>query len=274
MQYNETQLAELIKDVEREFTTALVKAEEDAKASLEVTEVSLAKAEEEKPEPKKDEKPEEKQAEPAAEGDKKPEAEASEEKPAAEAKPEGEAAPQSDQGHDYDAEDMEHLTKMYMSMSKAELMVHHDACKMALDKCGESAMAQESAPMAKSEEIKAIEVKAEVVASPEVGLLKSELEAANAKYEELKKNFDGVASFLGKLLETKAAPAAKAITSLDAIAKSESGNEDKTFTKSQVHEILCKKSSEPSLQKSDRDAINVYYAEGQVNVTGISHLLK
>jgi hypothetical protein len=109
----------------------------------------------------------------------------------------------------------------------------------------------------------------------EIDLVKSELQTANAKYEDLKKNFDAVAAFLTKLVEKKAAPAAKAITHLDVIAKSEGAEgEEKTLTKSEIHDVLCKKSSEPSLKKSDREAINVYYAQGQIDTKGISHLLK
>jgi len=294
MQYTETQLSKLIEDVEREFTAHLVKAEETAtEVVAEVAvEAPLVKAEDgEKPE-KKEAKPDEK----APEAEKKPEAEAKPEgeakaavpgeeapAPSAEAKPEGEAAPDAPaeagaEGCDYDAEDLAHMEKMYASMSKGELKAHHDVIAR-LAKCGDmapgQAPAQESAPMAKSEEIKPVEVKAEVTApAQEVDLLKSELNESKSKLETLQKQFDGVAAFLTKLVEKKGPPAAKAITSLDVVEKSESANEEKPLAKNEIHSILCKKTAEPSLAKSDRDAINVYYAGGQVDIKGISHLLK
>lgn len=302
--YTELQLSKLIEDVEREFTTHLAKAENaEAETVVESAEPTLVKAED-KPE-KKEAKPDEK----APEAEKKPEGES---KPAAEAKPEGEGPPAApgkeaaiegenptaapaalappsgegggEGGAGYDAEDLAHMQKMYASMSKAELKVHHD-CIAELAKCGDmsqgqapaapEAPAQESAPMAKSEEIKPVEVKAEVVApNKEVDLLKSELNESKTKLETLQKQFDGVAAFLTKLVEKKGPPAAKAITSLEAIEKSEGANDTKPLAKDEIHSILCKKSAEPSLKKSDRDAINVYYADGQVDIKGISHLLK
>lgn len=353
--YTEQQLTKLIEDVEKEFTTHLAKAED-----LEV----LAKAEEKSSKPEKKEEPKA-----AAEGE-KPAAEAAPEAPAAEAAPAAETAPAApaaeaapaapaqaapaQDGHDYDAEDIAHLQKMYMSMSKGELMAHHDACRAALDskgmeQCGAApapapmgkseikdenklspkptdkgdqmfndkqnggiegapphnalgpkspasdangakinksehdrrnggqieAQAPSNTPGAKSEASKANGDKMnKSEGNTEVELLKSELDATNTKFEELKKNYDAVAAFLTKLVEKKSAPAAKAITSLEAITKSEGSEEEKSLTKGEVHEILCKKSLEPSLKKADREAINVYYADGQVDIKGISHLLK
>lgn len=108
----------------------------------------------------------------------------------------------------------------------------------------------------------------------EVQLLKSELSEANTKFDKLQKNFEAVSAFLTKLVDKKVAPAAKAITSLDVIAKSEGlGEDEKVLTKSEIDSILNKKSSDPTLQKSDRDAINTYYL-GDKDIKGISHLLK
>jgi hypothetical protein len=100
----------------------------------------------------------------------------------------------------------------------------------------------------------------------EVQLLKSE-------NESLKKNFEAVTEFLTKLVK-KTAPAGKAITSLDVVAKSEGNGEEQSLTKSEINAILLRKSSDPSLQKSDREAINSYYLSGQANINSISHLLK
>jgi hypothetical protein len=286
MQYTETQLSKLIADVESEFTAHLAKAEEDFKSQLAKSESGdssaqvepLVKAEEEKKpekkpeepeakeEPKKDVAPESKEA-PAKEGEGESKA------PAEEAKPpvEGEAKPpmQADasQGHDYDAEDVAHLEKMYSSMSEGERKVHHDViAKMA--KCGEMSMN-------KSETNTSVEVKTEIVPeqSKETDLLKAEVAAEKAKSEGLQKSLDAVSAFLTKLVEKKVAPTGKAITSLDVIAKSEASAEEKTLSKGEVDAALSKKAQDPKLEKSDRDLINAYYlSSGSIN--SIRHLLK
>jgi hypothetical protein len=344
--------------VEKEFTAHLTKAEELASAPLSTESdlTVLAKAEEKSLPPKKEEKPEEEkpkanpaenQAAPAhgseAPAEAKPEAPA---QPQAEAKPEDMKAPQ---GHDYDAEDLEHMRQMYASMSQEELKAHHD-CIASLAKCGSetaptkgmskgelkdenptlnskphdkgsdlfpdkqnggiegsaphNALGPKSAasdangakinksehdrrnggkqeeqapgktPGAKSADSDANGAqmnKSEV--GPEIELLKSELTAEKAKFDLLKKQFDGVAEFLTKLVEKKAAPAAKAITSLDVIAKSEDSGEDKVLSKGEVNSILSKKSSDPTLKKADRDLINAYYLN-DASINSISHLLK
>lgn len=128
-------------------------------------------------------------------------------------------------------------------------------------------------PGAKSPASKAEGMQMEKSENPEVELLKSELAAEQAAKEDLKKNFEAVQEFLTKLVK-KTAPQGKAITSLDVVAKSEAPKEDKSLTKGQIHEILKAKTAEPSLKKSDRDAINSYYLNNQVSVDSISHLLK
>ena len=161
MQYSETELAKLIETVEKEFTVHLNKAEE-AHASLAKSEVSasgtMAKAEDSKP-PKKEESkdkeakaPESQEAAPA-EGE-------SEEAPPAEAAPAAEGAEQAlpaegqppaaapaaaGAGHGYDEEDMAHMLKMYQSMSREELLAHHDCVRQCLD-----AMGAEQAPGAEA----------------------------------------------------------------------------------------------------------------------------
>lgn len=362
MQYTEKELEKLISDVETEFTSHLAKAEENFR---------LAKSEdgEKKPESKDEEKKPE-----AKEGEKAPEGEA---KPAeGEHKPEGEAAPAAapaqNAGHDYDAEDMEHMKKMYMSMSEGELKAHHD-CIASLAKCGDisasapkgalgqkapdnnaqpevqkseieqenptlnskpkdkgdqlfsdkqnggieaaaphdavgpkspasdangakinksepdrrnggkiEAQAVKDVPGAKSADSDAhgdkINVglhKSEVnMENKEVELLKSEIAAEKAKTEGLQKNLDAVSAFLTKLVEKKVAPAGKAITSLDVIAKSEGVKEDeKPFSKDEIDTLLSKKAQDPKLEKSDRDLINSFYLNGG-NINSISHLLK
>ena len=100
----------------------------------------------------------------------------------------------------------------------------------------------------------------------EVELLKSEL--ANERAEKA-----AIKEFLTAFAK-KAAPQGKAITSMDVIAKSETPSEDKSLSKGEIHEVLKTKSADPSLKKSDRNAINAFYLNGQVNVNSISHLLK
>lgn len=296
MQYTEKELAKLIKDLESTFQGDLAKAEEDFNSSklaksegTAQPEAPLAKAEDkpaEKPaEDKKEAKPDEKKEEPKSES--------KEEAPKADAKPEHsqeaapeskEAAPAAEQNQapaaegehsDYDDEDRAHMDKMYMSMSKPELHDHHDSVRKALDshgmqKCGEISMS-------KSEDTKnaapaSIDVKVEdIKTNPEVEILKSEVEAHKAKAEELKKNLDAVQEFLTKLV--KKVPQGKAITSYEQVAKSEGSGEVKEFSKSEVTAILAKKAADPSLTKSDRDAINAFYLNG-ANINTINHLLK
>lgn len=282
--YTEKELSKLIEDVEKEFTSHLAKAEATAKLaksedgsttpSVDGSE-ALAKAEEAKPA-----KAEDKEEKEAPKAEEKP-ADAKEgDKPAfAEAKPEGEeAAPAADAppaeggDHGYDEEDMAHMSQMYASMSRDELMAHHDAVKNALDACSAEetaeAPAAEAAPAAP-----AAPAEAPMVKSEEVSLLKTENLAKTAQIEELKKTLDAVSEFVSKLAAKKSAPAGKAITSLDVIAKSETANEDKELTKSEINVILNKKSADPALKKSDRDAINAFYlTNGSIN--SIRHLLK
>lgn len=338
MQYTEKELGKLIEDVEREFTAHLTS--------------NLAKSEdgEAKPEDKKkDEKSKdegEKEAKPAAEA--KPEGE-EQAAPAAEAKPEGEgeapAAPE--ESHDYDDEDMEHMNRMYRSMSKGELKAHHDAIMKCVepggaphgaegpvspaskeqdeiakgglspeqikaklkkaDGCGGEMSANEpkGSPGAKSpaskdqknlddlEKVETGKIEANApkgspgaqspaskdqknLSNMEKSMNKTEVsenDLLKAENETLKKNFEAVTEFLTKLVK-KTAPAGKAITSLDVVAKSEGAGEEQPLTKSEINAILLRKSSDPSLQKSDRDAINSYYLSGQANINSISHLLK
>lgn len=306
MQYTEKELSKLISDLETEFTAHLAKAEEFSAAQP----ASLAKAEDEKPAEKKDESKDESAAE------SKPEAKESKEEkpkdaPAAEAAPEAKegeaaqeaapaaeapAAPAAADASGYDAEDIAHMDQMYMSMSKAELLAHHDSCVRALDAIGAEhthaqapAAAAPAAPAAEAQAPAAeidkcgdmsmsksetnVEVKPEdVKPNAELELAKSEAAAAKAKVEELQKNFAGVQEFLTQLV--KKVPQGKAITSLEQVTKSETGSgEEKQLSKSEITAILSKKAAEPTLSKTDRDAINAFYLN-QANFNTISHLLK
>lgn len=263
MQYTEQELAKLISDLETEFTAHLAKAEASA------AQEPLMKAEDEKEEkePKSEEKEESKEA--PAEEQKE---EQKEEAPQEQKPEETPAAPQQNDESGYDPEEIAHMDKMYMSMSKAELLAHHDSCVRALDAIGaehthQQPEAQEQAPapemdkcgeMTKSENI-------------ELELAKSEVATYKAKTEELQKSLDAVQEFLTAFV--KKVPQGKAVTSLEAITKSESFVEEKELSQSEINAILTKKASDPSLKKSDRDAINAYYFNDK-NINKISHLLK
>lgn len=280
----EKELSALLGEVEKEFSSYLAKAETTL-AKSEEADSKKPKDKEEKPDAKES-KPEAKEDAPAEKApEAAPEAAAPTEEvleaPAAEAQ--ADAAPQApaapEEGHGYDEEDMAHMQAMYASMSRAELIAHHDAIKAVLDgmgmeKCGSQMPDQAAAPMAKSETDVVVEVKPEIVPSQETELLKSELVSKDAKITELNKTLEAVTAFVTKLVEKKAAPAGKAITSLETIAKSEVEKEDKQLTKKEIADKLLEKASDPKLAKSDREAINAYYTTGQINLTGISHLLK
>lgn len=285
MQYTEKELSQLINDLEVEFTSHLAKAELSVAQNT-----SLAKAEDEKPAfpPKK---------EAADKEDSKPEAKESDEKPeaaesAAEEKQEGEApaAPGKEEpavpaapveGGVYDAEDIAHLDQMYMSMSKEELLIHHDSCVRALDAIGaEHVHANPAAPVAPEAPAaapvapeappidKACMNKSENI---ELELAKSEAISNKSKAEELQKSLDTVQEFLTKLI--KKVPQGKAVTSLDQISKSEDSAEEKVLTKNEINSILLQKTADPKLNKNDRDAINAYYLNNS-NLKTINHLLK
>jgi pyruvate dehydrogenase E2 component (dihydrolipoamide acetyltransferase) len=307
MAYTEIEVSNLIQEVEKAFNAHLAKAEAITKPEGAVAVVDgseLAKAEEDKADEKKDKAPPAKEEAPksdeapAAEEKEAPAADAeapaadAPEAPAADAAPaaEGEApaAPAAAQAdHDYDDEDMAAMVQMYQGMSRGELKAHHDAIKQCLDAMGmqeaaapaaaapaapAEAPAAPEAPMAKSEDA-AIDVSKFAEATKEVEILKSEISTKETKIAELQKSLDTVTEILTKMVK-KSAPAAKAVTKLEAIAKSEVATEEKVLSKTEITAILNKKTMEPSLSKSDRDAINAYYGSGQVSTTGISHLLK
>jgi len=201
-------------------------------------------------------------------------------------------------GHDYDDEDMAHMHSMYSSMSKGELKAHHDCIRKCMDgmglaKCEDGMAKAEMGDAAKDAEgnrpnggpkdggaastktpaasdAQALNKSEKDVAVEEVSLLKSELEAAKAESEKGKKELEAVKAFLTKFVE-KTAPAGKAITSLDIIAKTEGGKEEKPLTKGEIDAKLLAKAKDPTLSKSDRDAINSYYFSKQIEK--VSHLL-
>jgi hypothetical protein len=110
--------------------------------------------------------------------------------------------------------------------------------------------------------------------SEDIELLKNELAAIKAENEGNKKNLDAVSAFLTKFVEKTTPPPQKAITQLDRIEKSEgNGEEVQALTKSEITQVLNKKSADPTLAKADRDAINEFYLN-DASIKTISHLLK
>jgi hypothetical protein len=208
------------------------------------------------------------------------------------------AHPAQGEDHGYDDEDMQHMHGMYSSMSRGELKAHHDCIRKCMDgqglaKCEDGVAKSETGDAAKDAEgyrpnggptdgeaakaktpassgAQAMTKSEKDIVIEEVSLLKSELEAAKAKSEEHKKNLDAVESFLKKFVE-KTAPAGKAITSLDTIAKTESARDVKPLSKSEIDAKLLAKAKDPTLAKSDRDAINSYCVSK--NIERVRHLL-
>lgn len=294
MQYTEQELSQLIKNLETEFSAHIADVTGAAQPA------PLAKAEDEKPAEKKAESKEEAPAESKdakAEESKEekpkdaPAAEAKEDAPAQEAAPaaaekEAPVAPSADEGASgYDAEDIAHMDQMYMSMSKAELLAHHDSCVRALDAIGaEHTHAAPAAPAAEAQAPAAPAAPAAEIdkcgdmtmaksePNAELELAKSEAAAAKAQAEELKKNLAGVQEFLTQFV--KKVPQGKAITQYEQVAKSEeTQTEGNQLSKSEITQKLMQKAADPTLSKTDRDAINAFYLN-QANFNTISHLLK
>jgi len=357
------ELEKLIKTVEKEFSAEL--------ASLAKSEDGEFPAKAKKPE-QKEEKPEEAHEEaPKEEKEAAPhDEEASDEAPKEEGRAPDEAhgeapaehqegAPVTDPaqaGHDYDEEDLEHMHKMYMSMSPGEQRAHHDALRKCMEagmgmgksekEIEEQAPAGPKGPVAEASKVdgsrldklkkgenprrgsggqsgkqepnntpgaksdasytknkelydsKKLEkdedgieeqapantpgAKSEASYTPNKELYdmgksedmwKSEAEASKAKVEALQKTLDGVSEFLTKLVSKTNVPKGKAVTSYDAIAKSEDVQSEQPMSKAEITATLAKKAADPTLSKADRDAINEFYWNG-ADLTRISHLLK
>ena len=279
MSFSQEQLNNLIDEVGKEFQKELAKAEEGFKLAKsedfppkkeESKGKDEAKGSESKGEDKKEEsKPEDKGSEqqpPAKEegkeGDKPaaPPAAEGEKKPGEEQAPPAAAAPAEGQDHGYDDEDMQHMHSMYSSMSKPELKAHHDCIRKCMDSMG---LAKCEDATAKSEK----DVEVVVDNTQEISLLKSELEATKA---ESKKTLEAMESFLKKFVE-KTAPAGKAITSLDIIAKHESKESEVKLSKSEIDAKLLEVSKSAATKPADRQAINSYYFTK--NLETVRHLL-
>lgn len=161
-------------------------------------------------------------------------------------------------------EDYETIDDLYASMTKSEQEAHYAAVKKSL--YGEEVEAQQEEV---EEKIEKSEAKAEENDEEEVEMLKSE-------NEELKKNYEELKSMVDQLFNVKKAPAQKAVTNVNYIAKSEESNsEEIDFSEMSKNEITAKlKTIDYSgLKKSDREAINNYYLDNG-SVDSIKHLIR
>lgn len=169
-----------------------------------------------------------------------------------------------DQEVETEEEDYETIDDLYASMTKSEQEAHYAAVKKSL--YGEEVEAQQEEV---EEKIEKSEAKAEENDEEEVEMLKSE-------NEELKKNYEELKSMVDQLFNVKKAPAQKAVTNVNYIAKSEESNsEEIDFSEMSKNEITAKlKTIDYSgLKKSDREAINNYYLDNG-SVDSIKHLIR
>lgn len=160
-----------------------------------------------------------------------------------------------------ETEEYETIDELYASMSKNEKEAHYNSLKKVI--FGEEVQEEEvQEEMNKSEEI--VEEKED-----------EELKMMKSENEELKKNLNQMEELVSKLFSTKKAPAQKAITNVDYIAKSEQEEEKEDFSKMSKGEITSKLKSIDygTLSKSDRNAINEFYLKNG-SVDKIKHLIK
>lgn len=161
-------------------------------------------------------------------------------------------------------EDFETIDDLYASMTKSEQEAHYSAIKKAMfDKEEEETEQVEEVAKSKKE-------------SEEEKIAKFENKDLKSENEELKKNLSTLNELVEKMFSFKKAPAQKAITSADYIAKSEEEIEnDFDPSKMSKGEITSKLQSldYSSLSKNDREAINSYYLEN-ASVNKIKHLIK
>lgn len=156
-----------------------------------------------------------------------------------------------------ESEEYETIDELYNSMTKSEKEAHYASCKKAL--FGEEEVQEAPAPKV------------------EQTMNKSESEKLKEENEELKKSYSQLNDLVSKMFEAKKAPAQKAITSTNYIAKSEGFNEqdEVDFSKMSKGEITekLKTVDQSTLKKSDREAINNFYLKNG-SVDKIKHLIK
>lgn len=257
MKYSEKDMANLIGAVETQFAEHLVKAETEKDQKLEKGEKAAQETEEAKAK--------------APESVEKSKIEKAEE----------EAVEASDKAQlDYNDEDITEMNKMYTSMSKSEAEAHYKSVKKAL--FGEVSKDQSEQPS----EIKKAETEVEASSDEKTEekegneLFKSEIAGLKEENEGLKKNLEKLVGSLTKSVKKSTAPKQKAITRIEFIAKSEEETpiekkeEDVLkLDKSEISARLSEKIREGSLKKSEKEAINIYYLDGQYDIASIKHLL-
>lgn len=303
--YTSEELGSLLEEVSKDFSAFLAKSEDES-------EKKDPKEEGEKQEMPKDESKKMDSEMPKEESMKEePKKEMSEGKESGEAPEskmpmEGEKQGMPAEDHGYDQEDMDHMHQMYSTMSKGELKAHHDIIRKCMDGMGfakcESGMAKAemedaakdaegfrpnggpsdgeaaSTKTPKASDTQALEksekgLVLEVSSDKEIALIKSELQIAKSENEKSKKELEAAVAFITKFVE-KTAPAGRAITSTDIIAKTENVNgNEKPLSKSEIMVKLSSKAKDPTLSKSDRDAITSYCLS-KSNISKVSHLLK
>lgn len=113
--------------------------------------------------------------------------------------------------------------------------------------------------------------------SEEFETLKKSQEDLTKENEDLKKSLatkeEEVTALVSALQKRFAkVPPQKSVTEVVAIRKSE--EEKPVLTREEITKVLSRKVKEPTLTKSDREAINSYYKTGSADITKIQHLLK
>ena len=266
MKLNQQEYEKIVTELENAFAGALAKSEEAdsalAKAGMEDEhkEAVDAIAEEHPSEEAAPEAHEEHEAE---------------ESPAEEA--EEHADPEAADEHGYSDEELAALHQLYDEMPQAELETHLAVLHAAMAKYAPEASAEEAAPEAQAEDMdKCGEMHVITKSEPsvETELMKSEIANKDKEIEDLKKSVEELVSAMGGFLNKKA-PARKAVTELQVIAKSETETapEQKPLSQKEIFAKLNQKASEPSLAKSDRELINLYTLK-KVGLEKIQHLLK
>lgn len=175
------------------------------------------------------------------------------------------------------SEDFETIDELYASMDKSEIEAHYNSIVKVMAK-EESAEheAEESEEEEKKEHKKGKkEEKEEMEKCGDMVAAKKSEKTLVEENEELKKNIETLNELVGKLFATKKAPAQKAVTNLNFIAKSEE-NETTSFNVEGMSkgEITSKLKSldYASLSKSDKEAINNFYLQNG-SVSKIKHLI-
>lgn len=159
-----------------------------------------------------------------------------------------------DEDCDLDEDTKKELEKAYCDMSKGEKKTHMEMLKRAMG---------DETEMQKSEESTVVAAKEE-----EIETLKKSLEEIQKKNEELEATTTTLVAAMKKRFTV---PPQKSVTELAMMRKSED-TEPKALTKAQIDTVLTNKAKDPTLKKSDREAINNFYRSGSLEK--VQHLLK